>query len=156
MMLSQQSYPWVRLLSFLSLYRPSHSTFTAVWAQVILLCHVRAESWMPGPRGRVGAAFGWVYGEGACALTQGNLGRSSFLCRIKLIVLLVLICCCFSQPSVNYKKTGNFLLLEVTLDCGSSIFIHVKVLCPQVQEWTIWCGIRFFQPTSRTLICPCP
>lgn len=92
MMLSQQSYPRVRPLSFLSLCRSSHSTFMAVWAQVILLRHMRAESWMPGALGRVGAAFGWGWGGrvSACALIQGKVGRSSFLWRIKLIILLVL------------------------------------------------------------------
>lgn len=119
---------------------------------------MRPESLSRSPLGRVGSALGWGYGGRvpACALTQGKVDRSPFLRRIKLIVLLVLTYCCFSQPSVNRKQTGNFLLLEVTMDYGSSIFIQVRVLCLRVRGWIIWCGMRFSQSGSRTPICPRP
>lgn len=73
-----------------------------------------------------------------------------------MIVLLVLLCCCFSQPGASCKQTGNFLLLEVTLDCGSRVFIQVRVLCRQVRRWIIRCGMRFSQSGSKTPICPLP
>lgn len=49
------------------------------------------------------------------------------------------------QAKCRLEKDWKFLLLEVSLDHGSSIFIQCRI---------VECGIRFFQPRTRTYICP--